>query len=114
MAHSTSWIPARYGKLIPQRAVSERLTGGMSLQLITQATGNPISHRIDTASTHLLTPACARLLELDPDGPLAELVVVMTAKATSLSTAWTSEGRAVSALIPNAVCQAGRARPAPG
>ncbi|WP_369015950.1 UTRA domain-containing protein [Streptomyces kutzneri] len=28
VAHSTSWIPARYGRLIPQLAMSERLTGG--------------------------------------------------------------------------------------
>ena len=80
VAHSTSWIPARYGKLIPQLAASERLTGGTSLQLITQVTGHPISHRIDTASAHLLTPEYARLLELDPDDPPAEPVVVMTAK----------------------------------
>jgi DNA-binding GntR family transcriptional regulator len=80
VAHSTSWIPARYGKLIPQLAASERLTGGTSLQLIAQATGHPISHRIDTASARLLTPEYAQLLELDPDNPPGEPVVVMTAK----------------------------------
>ncbi|WP_405409746.1 GntR family transcriptional regulator [Streptomyces decoyicus] len=80
VAHSTSWIPARYGKLIPQLAASERLTGGTSLQLIAQATGHPISHRIDTASARQLTAEYARLLELDPDNPPAEPVVVMTAK----------------------------------
>ena len=80
VAHSTSWIPAQYGKLIPQLAVSERLTGGTSLQLITQVTRRPISHRIDTASARLLTAEYAQLLELDPQNPLAEPVVVMTAK----------------------------------
>ncbi|WP_230195093.1 GntR family transcriptional regulator [Streptomyces coriariae] len=80
VAHSTSWIPTRYGKLIPQLAASERLTGGTSLQLISQATGHPISHRIDSASARLLTPEYARLLELDPDNLPAEPVVVMTAK----------------------------------
>ena len=80
VAHSTSWIPARYGKLIPQLAASERLTGGTSLQLIAQATGHPISHRIDTASARTLTPEDARLLELDPDDLPSEPVVVMTAK----------------------------------
>jgi DNA-binding GntR family transcriptional regulator len=80
VAHSTSWIPARYGKLIPELAESERLTGGTSLQLIAKATGNPISHRIDTASATLLTPEHARLLELDAEDLPAEPVVVMTAK----------------------------------
>ncbi|WP_432134248.1 GntR family transcriptional regulator [Streptomyces sp. bgisy154] len=80
VAHSTSWIPARYGWLIPQLAESERLTGGTSLQLIAEATGRPISHRIDTASARLLTAEDAQLLELDPANPPAEPVVVMTAK----------------------------------
>ncbi|MFE5941135.1 GntR family transcriptional regulator [Streptomyces sp. NPDC056480] len=80
VAHSTSWIPARYSRLIPQLAASERLTGGTSLQLIAQATGHPISHRVDTASASFLTAEYARLLELDPDNPPAEPVVVMTAK----------------------------------
>ncbi|MFF0623588.1 GntR family transcriptional regulator [Streptomyces sp. NPDC004296] len=80
VAHSTSWIPARYGKLIPQLAKSERLTGGTSLQLITQATGRPVTHRIDTASARLLTPEDGELLELDPAKLPAEPVVVMTAK----------------------------------
>lgn len=80
VAHSTSWIPARYGKLIPQLVKSERLTGGTSLQLITEATGLPISHRIDTASARLLTAEDTKHLELDPENPPAEPVVVMTAK----------------------------------
>ncbi|MER6286517.1 GntR family transcriptional regulator [Streptomyces sviceus] len=80
VAHSTSWIPARYGKLIPQLANSERLTGGTSLQLIAEATGLPISHRIDTASARLLTAEDTEQLELDPENPPAEPVVVMTAK----------------------------------
>ncbi|MGW2821805.1 GntR family transcriptional regulator [Streptomyces sp. NPDC001443] len=79
VAHSTSWIPVRYGKLIPQLAASERLNG-TSLGLIAQATGYPISHRIDSASARLLTPEYARLLELDPENLPAEPVVVMTAK----------------------------------
>ncbi|MDN3024702.1 GntR family transcriptional regulator [Streptomyces sp. S.PB5] len=80
VAHSTSWIPARYGRLIPQLAKSERLTGGTSLQLIAEVTGLPITHRIDTASARLLTAEDAQLLELDPENPPTEPVVVMTAK----------------------------------
>lgn len=80
VAHSTSWIPSHYGTLIPQLAASERLIGGTSLQLITQATGRPISHRIDTASAKLLTAEYAHLLELDPHNPQTEPVVVMTTK----------------------------------
>lgn len=80
VAHSTSWIPAQYGRLIPQLANSERLTGGTSLQLISEATGLPISHRIDSASARLLTAEDAQLLELNSENPPAEPVVVMTAK----------------------------------
>lgn len=80
VAHSTSWIPARYATLVPQLTKSERLTGGTSLQLIAQVTGRPITHRIDTASARLLTPEDAELLELDPGKPPTEPVVVMTAK----------------------------------
>ncbi|MER6217418.1 GntR family transcriptional regulator [Streptomyces sp. NPDC001674] len=80
VAHSTSWIPAQYGQLVPQLAESDRLTGGTSLQLIAQATGRPITHRVDTASARLLTPEDARLLELNPEKPLTDPVVVMTAK----------------------------------
>ncbi|KNE83174.1 GntR family transcriptional regulator [Streptomyces xinghaiensis] len=80
VAHSTSWIPAQYANLIPQLAKSQRLSGGTSLQLIAQATGRPITHRVDTASARLLTPEDAELLELDPAKPPADPVVVMTAK----------------------------------
>lgn len=80
VAHSTSWIPAKYGELVPQLAKSARLTGGTSLQLIAQATGQPITRRIDSASARLLEPADAKLLELDPANPPAKPVVVMTAK----------------------------------
>ncbi|MFD5345927.1 GntR family transcriptional regulator [Streptomyces anulatus] len=80
VAHSTSWIPAAYAELVPQLAESARLTGGTSLQLIAQATGRPITRRIDSASARLLRPADAKLLELDPSNPPMEPVVVMTAK----------------------------------
>ena len=80
VAHSTSWVPTRYLKLIPQLAKSDRLIGGTSLQLITEATGRPIAQRIDTASARLLTPEDAELLELDPSKPPTAPVVVMTAK----------------------------------
>ncbi|MFF9156474.1 GntR family transcriptional regulator [Streptomyces sp. NPDC014846] len=80
VAHSTSWIPALYGHLIPQLAVSERLSGGTSLQLIAKVTGHPISHRVDTASARLLTTEDAMLLELDPRNLPPDPVVVMTAK----------------------------------
>lgn len=80
VAHSTSWIPAEYAELVPQLAKSARLTGGTSLQLIAQATGRPITRRIDSASAHLLEPADAKLLELDPSNPPTDPVVVMTAK----------------------------------
>lgn len=80
VAHSTSWIPAQFGKAIPQLAMSERLTGGTSLQLIAQITGKPITHRIDTVAARLLTSEDAELLELDSAKPPREPVVVMMAK----------------------------------
>lgn len=80
VAHSTSWIPLEHGKLVPQLAESERLTGGTSLQLIARATGRPITRRIDAASARLLTAADAELLELNSANPPSEPVVVMTAK----------------------------------
>ncbi|MEU8439878.1 GntR family transcriptional regulator [Streptomyces microflavus] len=80
VAHSTSWIPAEYGRLVPQLAESARLTGGTSLQLIAQATGRPITRRIDAASARSLRPADAKLLELDPSNLPMEPVVIMTAK----------------------------------
>ncbi|MBY8881978.1 GntR family transcriptional regulator [Actinacidiphila acidipaludis] len=80
VAHSTSWIPARFGQLIPQLSRSERLTGGTSLELIAGATGRPVTHRIDTASARLLRSEDAELLELDPANPPSQPVVVMTAK----------------------------------
>ncbi|MEY9992609.1 DNA-binding GntR family transcriptional regulator [Streptomyces sp. V4I8] len=80
VAHSTSWIPAQYLELVPQLAKSERLAGGTSLQLIAEATGRPITQRIDTASARLLKPEDAELLELDAAKMPTEPVVVMTAK----------------------------------
>ncbi|MFI9187327.1 GntR family transcriptional regulator [Streptomyces goshikiensis] len=80
VAHSTSWIPAQFGKAIPQLAKSERLTGGTSLQLIAQITGKPITHRIDTVAARLLTSEDAALLEMDSAKPPREPVVVMMAK----------------------------------
>ncbi|MGL4743722.1 MAG: GntR family transcriptional regulator [Dermatophilaceae bacterium] len=80
VAHSTSWLPMRYAALIPQLLASERLTGGTSLQLISQATGKKITHRVDTVSASFLTPEIARLLEISGDNAQPEPVVVMTAK----------------------------------
>jgi DNA-binding GntR family transcriptional regulator len=80
VAHSTSWIPARFGELIPQLAKSDRLTGGTSLQLIAQATGRPITHRFDTASARMLTAEEAKLFGLNASTAPHEPVVVMTAK----------------------------------
>jgi DNA-binding GntR family transcriptional regulator len=77
VAHSTSWIPVEFLELVPQLARNERL-GGTSLGLIARATGRPITHRADTASSRLLTPEDAELLEVEPDSTVC--VLVMTAK----------------------------------
>ncbi|MGW2333919.1 UTRA domain-containing protein [Streptomyces sp. NPDC001685] len=80
VAHSTSWVPVRYGELIPQLTSSERLTGGTSPQLIAEATGRPLTPGIDTTSARPLTPEDAGLLELGPAKAPREPVAVMTAK----------------------------------
>lgn len=80
VAHSTSWIPASYGKSIPGLLASERLTGGTSLQLIAKTTGKPINRRIDTVSAQSLTSETAQLLELDTSDSSSSPIVVMAAK----------------------------------
>lgn len=80
VAHSTSWISAAYGEIIPGLLKSERLTGGTSLQLIAKATGHPVTHRIDTVSAEMLTPETARFLELNGEDCPSDPVVVMSAK----------------------------------
>jgi DNA-binding GntR family transcriptional regulator len=82
VAHSTSWIPHEYGELLPELTRNERLTGGTSLELIAEATGRPITHRVDSASSRITTREDAQLLELQPNTMAP--IVVMTAKFTNI------------------------------
>lgn len=50
------------------------------MRLIAQATGRPITHRLDTASARLLTAEDAKLSRLDPAEVPHEPLVVMTAE----------------------------------
>ncbi|MFE2632087.1 hypothetical protein ACFXDP_29785 [Streptomyces sp. NPDC059374] len=76
VAHSTSWIPVRYGELIPQLTSSERLTGRTSLQLIAEATGRPTTPGIDTTSARRSPRRTPSSWSWAPREPVA----VMTAK----------------------------------
>jgi DNA-binding GntR family transcriptional regulator len=78
VSHSTSWIPAEFTQVLPELAKSERLKGGLSLDLIARATGRQVVRRVDEESARISTAQDIELLELEP-GTIAA-VLVLTAK----------------------------------
>ncbi|WP_336052148.1 GntR family transcriptional regulator [Streptomyces sp. CA2R101] len=78
VSHSTSWIPAEFAKVLPELVRSERLKGGLSLDLIAQATGRHVVKRVDEETARIATAEDLELLELDP-GTVAA-ILVLTAK----------------------------------
>ncbi|MCX5078806.1 GntR family transcriptional regulator (plasmid) [Streptomyces sp. NBC_00513] len=78
VSHSTSWIPAGFAQLVPELARSERLKGGLSLDLVTRATGREVVQRVDEEAARIATPMDLALLELDTDTLAA--ILVLTAK----------------------------------
>lgn len=75
VSHSTSWIPADFAHVLPELARSKRLTGGLSLDLIAQATGRTVVRRIDEETARLATVEDLELLELEP-GTVAAILVL--------------------------------------
>lgn len=78
IAHSTSWIPAEFATLVPELVRDQRLRGGLSLDLIGQATGRPVVQRVDEETARIATDEDIELLELKPNTVAA--ILVLTAK----------------------------------
>lgn len=78
VAHSTSWIPAEFAEVVPDLARSARLKGGLSLDLIAQATGRHVARRIDEETARIATEEDLGVLGLEP-GTVAA-ILVLTAK----------------------------------
>ena len=78
VAHSTSWIPAEFARVVPELAQSRRLNGGLSLDLIAQTTGRRVVRRVDEETARIATPQDLACLELDANTVAA--ILVLTAK----------------------------------
>ncbi|MBD2835143.1 GntR family transcriptional regulator [[Kitasatospora] papulosa] len=78
VSHSTSWIPAEFAQVLPELARSERLKGGLSLDLIAEATGRQVTHRVDEETARIATPDDLKLLELNAETVAA--ILVLTAR----------------------------------
>ncbi|AXU16815.1 GntR family transcriptional regulator [Streptomyces clavuligerus] len=78
VSHSTSWIPAEFARAVPELARSERLKGGLSLDLIARATGRRVVTRVDEETARIATPRDLDLLELRADTVAAILVLTAT------------------------------------
>ncbi|MEU9663498.1 GntR family transcriptional regulator [Streptomyces chartreusis] len=78
VSHSTSWIPAEFAQAVPELARSERLKGGLSLDLIARATGRHVVKRVDEETARIATKHDLELLELEPDTVAA--ILVLTAR----------------------------------
>ncbi|MFI1502618.1 GntR family transcriptional regulator [Streptomyces platensis] len=75
VSHSTSWIPSEFARVLPELVQSERLKGGLSLDLIAQATGRQVVKRIDEETARIATERDLELLELEDDTVAAILVL---------------------------------------
>jgi DNA-binding GntR family transcriptional regulator len=75
VSHSTSWIPAEFAQSLPELARSERLKGGLSLDLIARATGRRVAKRVDEETARIATKRDLELLELEANTVAAILVL---------------------------------------
>lgn len=75
VSHSTSWIPAEFAQVLPGLAKSERLKGGLSLDLIARATGRQVVQRVDEETARIATARDLELLELEA-GTVAAILVL--------------------------------------
>ncbi|MEU1377973.1 GntR family transcriptional regulator [Streptomyces triculaminicus] len=78
VAHSTSWIPGEFARVLPELVRSERLKGGLSLDLIASATGRHCVRRHDEEAARIATEQDLELLELEQDTVAA--ILVLTAR----------------------------------
>lgn len=75
VSHSTSWIPAEFAQVVPELARSERLKGGLSLDLIARATGRHVVKRADEEGARIATARDLALLEMEA-GTVAAILVL--------------------------------------
>ncbi|TBO60218.1 GntR family transcriptional regulator [Streptomyces kasugaensis] len=75
VSHSTSWIPAEFAQAVPELARSKRLKGGLSLDLIAQATGHHVVKREDEEEARIATAQDLELLGLEA-GTVAAILVL--------------------------------------
>ncbi|WP_432091489.1 GntR family transcriptional regulator [Streptomyces sp. NRRL F-5630] len=78
VSHSTSWIPAEFGEVLPELLRNERLNGGLSLDLIARASGRRAVKREDEEGARIATAQDLELLELDRRTVAA--ILVLTSK----------------------------------
>lgn len=78
VSHSTSWIPVEFAQAVPELSRSERLKGGLSLDLIARATGRHVVKRVDEETARIATAHDLELLELEADTVAA--ILVLTAR----------------------------------
>ncbi|MFB7453500.1 GntR family transcriptional regulator [Streptomyces sp. NPDC056194] len=75
VSHSTSWIPAEFAAAVPELARNARLKGGLSLDLIAQATGRQVVMRVDEETARIATSQDLTLLEMEA-GTIAAILVL--------------------------------------
>ncbi|MFE6713981.1 GntR family transcriptional regulator [Streptomyces sp. NPDC057695] len=75
VSHSTSWIPAEFAAAVPELARNARLKGGLSLDLIAQATGRQVVMRVDEETARIATSQDLALLEMEA-GTIAAILVL--------------------------------------
>jgi DNA-binding GntR family transcriptional regulator len=75
VAYSTSWIPSEFAHALPELVRNKRLKGGLSLDLIAQATGQQVVKRVDEETARIATAQDLKLLKLEPDTIAAILVL---------------------------------------
>jgi DNA-binding GntR family transcriptional regulator len=75
VSHSTSWLPAEFAQVLPELTKSERLKGGLSLDLVAQKTGRRVEQRVDEETARIATKQDLELLELEA-GTVAAILVL--------------------------------------
>lgn len=83
ISHSTSWIPASFAEELPELVMGKRLTGGTSIDAITNHTARPVAQRFSSMWARTTTPADSAILEIPED--TRATVIVMTVRVVDTS-----------------------------
>ncbi|MEU8828802.1 GntR family transcriptional regulator [Streptomyces sp. NPDC048636] len=78
VAHSTSWLPQEFARVVPGLLRSERLVGGTSLELIAEKTGRSVESRVSETAARIATREDLLLLGLDQS--MVAAILVLTAR----------------------------------